>query len=232
MAGKTPRARRAAPTTPLALVAPTLYTHTPHPHIPRNANERRQAEQAAKVAAGGVSGFNERIAIKLSDAVSTMWTAYAFTALALITIFAVLGWFGVLSPLVAAVGEAVSQTFIQLVFLPILALVSRVQSRQGEIQADEQYHTSLRNSHDIEQVARHQDAQDAVLIELRDLMRQYLAPTVPATPTSPPMAAMAAVTALASTPTTPPSTASNPSRRGSKLPRAAVVRSSLTSPTA
>ncbi len=197
----------------------TLYTHEPHAHTPRNANERHREERQTRIAAGGIRGFNERLAIRLSGAVSTMWTAYLFTVLALVTIFAVLGWFGVLSPLVAAVGEAVSQTFIQLVFLPILALVSSVQSRQSEIQADEQYHTSLRNLHDIEQVARHLDAQDAALIELRDRLRLMSpAATLGSSSTSTPGAPPAPLA-----PTTPSVAPSRPKR-----PRS----SASTSPTA
>lgn len=195
----------------------TLYRHQPHPHIPRaprNPNERHAEERQARVAAGGINGFNERVAIKLSGWVSTMWMAYAFAMLAVITIWAVIGGFGAVSPQVAAVGEAISQTFIQLVFLPILALVSRVQSRQGEIQADEQYHTSLRNQHDIGQVARHMDAQDREALAQRALLERLAACLLPpgdsdsATPADTATAAtyaarLAAVIAAAATQATP-----------------------------
>jgi len=132
-----------------------LFHHEPHQHQPRNVNEVQAAER---------QGFNDTIAIFLTKSVGTMWMAYAFAILAVITIFAVLGLFGVVSPLVAAIGGALSQTFIQLVLLPVIMVGQNVLGRKAELQSDEQFRTTMSSYHDIEQIMQHLSEQDAELL--------------------------------------------------------------------
>lgn len=103
--------------------------HAPHPHIPRNSNRLHEAELA-------VAGINMHIAVALTRGVGTMWTAYSFAVLAIIGLFAILGE---LSPIVVLLVAWTSQTFLQLVFLPILAVGQNVLGRKAEIEADEEY---------------------------------------------------------------------------------------------
>src|SRR5713226_4813887 len=133
-----------------------LFEQTIHPHVPRNVNLVYKAEQAA-------AGFNTRFAVGLTQRVGTMWTAYTFAVLAIIGLLAILG---VLTPLVALLVSWVSQTFIQLVLLPIIMVGQNVLGRKTELQADEQFHTTMSTYHDIEQVMNHLSAQDAELVHL------------------------------------------------------------------
>ena len=133
-----------------------LFHHEPHQHQPRNVNLLHQAEQAT-------SGFNTRIAVALTKSVGTVWTAYAFAVLAIIGLFAILG---LLSPIVALLVAWISQTFIQLVLLPIIMVGQNVLGRKTELQADEQFRTTMSTYHDIEQVMNHLSAQDAELVIL------------------------------------------------------------------
>ena len=133
----------------------SLFQHNPFPHKPRNANERHKEELAA-------AGLNTRIAVGLTKSVGTMWTAYSFAVLAIIGLLAILG---VLSPNVALLVAWASQTFIQLVMLPIIMVGQNVLGRKSELQADEAFNTTMKTYHDIEEIMQHLSAQDAELLK-------------------------------------------------------------------
>lgn len=133
-----------------------LFAHKPHPHKPTNANVLHKTEQE-------IAGFNQRLAVNLTRIVGTVWTAYAFAGLACIGLLAILG---VLGPLVALLVAWVSQTFLQLVFLPILSVGQGVLARKQELQADAQFADVEKIYHDIEQIMHHLDAQDTELVHL------------------------------------------------------------------
>src|SRR5260370_41181032 len=108
----------------------TMRKETPMtPHTPRNVNR----VQAAEIAAAGV---NTQLAVWLTEHVGTMWTAYAFAVLAIIGLFAILG---LLSPIIALLIAWISQTFLQLVLLPVIMVGQNVLGRNAELQADESF---------------------------------------------------------------------------------------------
>lgn len=131
-----------------------LFHHEPHQYQPRNVNRLHEAEQAT-------AGINTRLAVALTKGVGTMWTAYTFVVLAVIGLFAILG---LLSPIVALLVAWTSQTFLQLVFLPIIMVGQNVLGRKQELQADEQFRTTMSTYHDIEEILKHLSAQDAELL--------------------------------------------------------------------
>ena len=141
-----------------------LFERTSHLYAPRNVNALHKAELAA-------AGFNTRFAVALTQRVGTMWTAYTFAVLAIIGLFAILG---VLTPLAAALVAWVSQTFIQLVLLPIIMVGQNVLGRKSELQADEQFNTTQKSYHDIEQMMLHLCAQDAELLRHAKLLEHLL----------------------------------------------------------
>ena len=129
--------------------------HNPFPHKPRNVNVLHKAELEA-------SGVNTRIAVGLTKSVGTMWTAYSFAVLAIIGLLAILGW---LPPLVALLVVWASQTFIQLVMLPILSVGQNVLGRHAELMAEEQFNTTMNTYHHIEEIMQHLSDQDAELLK-------------------------------------------------------------------
>jgi len=130
--------------------------YTPHPHQPRNVNKLHKEEQAA-------AGINARIAVGLTKRVGTMWTAYSFSVLAIIGLFAILG---LLTPIVALLVAWLSQTFIQLVLLPIIMVGQNVLGRHAELLAEEQYNTTKKTYADIESIMKHLDDQDALILKI------------------------------------------------------------------
>lgn len=132
----------------------SIYTHFPHPHKLKNANDVHAATQ---------TGLNARIAVTLTRVVGSMPTAYTFVVLALCGLLAILG---VLSPIVALLVAWLSQTFIQLVLLPVIMVGQNVLSKHQEAQADEMFATSQHSFSDIEQIMEHLDAQDGKILEI------------------------------------------------------------------
>ena len=141
-----------------------LFHHEPHQHQPRNANALHNAERAAE-------GFNTKIAIALTNKVGTMWTAYIFTLLAIIGLFAILG---LLNPIVVLLVAWTSQTLIQLVLLPVIMVGQNVLGRKAEIQSDEQFRTTMSTYHDIEQIMQHLSAQDSELLRHARMIEHLL----------------------------------------------------------
>ncbi len=142
----------------------TLFKHKVHPHTPTNVNETHKAEQAT-------AGFNERLAVKLTKATSTMLCAYFFVCLALLGFPALSAWLG---PMVAIYVVWFSQTFLQLVFLPVLSVGQGVLGHHAELMADEQFKTTQRTYHDIEQVMHHLDAQDTAILAQTELITKLI----------------------------------------------------------
>ena len=80
-----------------------------------------------------VSNFNTKLAAKITSAVSTMWCAYIFAALALISL-----------PTAISGGTAtliswIAQTFLQLVLLSVIMVGQKVAARASDKQAVQTY---------------------------------------------------------------------------------------------
>src|SRR5579859_6517994 len=91
-----------------SFVQNVIYWHPHHPHQPTDVNALHRAT---------LKGINEQVAVFLTRTVGSMWMAYAFVLIAIIGLFSILG---VLSPTIALLVAWASQTFIQLVLLPVI----------------------------------------------------------------------------------------------------------------
>lgn len=129
-----------------------IYEHIKHWHKPRNANHAMAEEQ-------GNAGVNQRIAVAITRGMGTMFCAYIFAALALA------GFPGFPATIQQYV-QWLSQTFIQLTALSILAVGQSVIGKHAEIQADEAFSTTLHTFHDMEQVMEHLNKQDEAILEI------------------------------------------------------------------
>ena len=133
---------------------PKIFTHVPHPHI-----ERRHAQRAPKVAdqlAGGgpVTRFNTFLALKITAGVGTMWCAYAFAALALVSLPTALH---------AGVSPTVTwtaQTFLQLVLLSIIIVGQNIQAGAADARAQATYEDADAVLHTALEIQEHMEAQD------------------------------------------------------------------------
>ena len=102
--------------------------HQPHLHIPHPHLARRKAE-GVPLTAGEHFGFNGRLAVIITKSVGSMWCAYIFAAIALISLpdaihqgtVAVVSW--------------ISQTFLQLVLLSVIMVGQQVLAKASDKQA-------------------------------------------------------------------------------------------------
>ena len=139
----------------------SLYEHVPHPHQPHNVNCLIEAEHA-------VAGFNDRLAVWITQGLGSMACAYLFALLALIGFP---GWHSTPQQYV----QWVSQTFIQLTALSVLAVGQSILSRHAELMAEEQYQTTIKSYHDLEQIVAHLKAQDAELLKQTMMLETMVA---------------------------------------------------------
>ena len=85
-----------------------------------------------------VNSFNRRVAQKITSFVSTMWCAYIFAALALISLPA-----AIKSGDVVIIVAWVAQTFLQLVLLSIIMVGQQVSSASVEEMLKETHEASI-----------------------------------------------------------------------------------------
>jgi hypothetical protein len=131
-----------------------LFTHVPHPHV-----ERRKARGAARVADqlprdNAVNRFNTFLALKITAGVGTMWCAYAFAALALISLPTAVR--GGIAPTITWI----AQTFLQLVLLSIIIVGQNVQSAAADARAEATYQDADAVLHTALEIQQHMEAQD------------------------------------------------------------------------
>lgn len=97
--------------------------HFPHPHL-----ERRK-QQGPPTIAKEHTGLNGWIAVKITNIVATMWCAYAFAILALISLP------DAIKTGTAALIAWIAQTFLQLVLLSIIMVGQKVAAAASDKQA-------------------------------------------------------------------------------------------------
>jgi hypothetical protein len=101
--------------------------HIPHPHIAL----RKQTD--VPTTAKEHTGFNGWLAVKITNLVATMWCAYAFAILALISLP------DAIKTGTAALIAWIAQTFLQLVLLSIIMVGQKVAAAASDKQALQTY---------------------------------------------------------------------------------------------
>jgi hypothetical protein len=108
-----------------------MEIHKPHIHVPHPHLELRKLMWLKHKE--GEQDFNSRLAVKITNIVGTMWCAYAFACLALISLPAayqagtatLVAWF--------------AQTFLQLVLLSIIMVGQKVAAEKSDKQLEQTY---------------------------------------------------------------------------------------------
>ena len=148
--------------------------HLPHMHVPHIPHPHLEARKEMFLRAKeGADGFNSKLAVKITNVVGTMWCAYAFAALALISF-----------PAAIRAGTATlvawfAQTFLQLVLLSIIMVGQKVASAKSDMQLDQTYRDAealLEINDDMHKLVKQNvkltEQIDAVLRQNTDLTEQ------------------------------------------------------------
>jgi hypothetical protein len=132
-----------------------LFHHMPHPHI-----ATRHQHKAAKTSDERV-GINGKIGVFITTVVGTMWAAYLFTILAVVSLP------GALSSHDSVIIVAwIAQTFLQLVLLPVIIVGQNVQSKAADKRSEQTYSDAEAILHECLQLQEHLKAQDDALSDL------------------------------------------------------------------
>jgi hypothetical protein len=148
-----------------------IFKYIPHPRIAarKEAGPPKVADVVRPVAsAPWYARFNAALAVKITTAVGTMWCAYAFAALAFVSL-----------PAAIRSGDAVtlvswiSQTFLQLVLLSIIIVGQNVLAAAADKRSEATYEDADAVLHTSLAIQKHLEAQDAeiekILTELHQL---------------------------------------------------------------
>ena len=135
-----------------------VFTPTLHPRI-----EQRKRQGPVKVRDvmkrnSPLTRFNTWLAIKVTNGVGTMWCAYAFGALALVSLPAALA-----SGNLIVIVSWISQTFLQLVLLSIIIVGQNVLAAASDKRAEATYEDADAVLHTALQIQDHLLAQDGEL---------------------------------------------------------------------
>ncbi|HEY4351846.1 MAG TPA: hypothetical protein VGN31_11500 [Paraburkholderia sp.] len=143
-----------------------VFHHVPHPRIAARKEHGPSKRRDLLPNANAFQRFNSFLAVKITNAVGTMWCAYIFAGLALVSLpEAIRGGTGTLVAWTA-------QTFLQLVLLSIIIVGQKVDGAASDKRALDTYNDAEAVLHEAQQIQDHLAAQDKVLTELIDRLHR------------------------------------------------------------
>jgi hypothetical protein len=105
-----------------------------------------------------IARFNTTLSVKITKVVGTMWCAYAFAVLALISLPS-----AIRSGNPVTLVSWISQTFLQLVLLSIIIVGQNVLGQAADMRAEATYEDADAVLHTSLEIQRHLEAQDAAI---------------------------------------------------------------------
>jgi len=139
--------------------------YQPKPVVHKRLQERAahgpvRVEDQHRVS-GFLGRFNKRVGVFITVVVGTMWCAYLFTVLALVSL-----------PSAIKTGDRIvivawiAQTFLQLVLLPIIIVGQNVQAQAADKRAEQTYKDAEAVLREALEIQHHLSAQDKILEQL------------------------------------------------------------------
>ncbi|MDQ1552371.1 MAG: hypothetical protein QOD50_1793 [Actinomycetota bacterium] len=107
--------------------------------------------------------FNSRLGLAITTTVGTMWAAYAFFLLTLVSLPA-----AIMSGSPIIIVGWIAQTFLQLVLLPIIIVGQNIQATASDARAAATYKDATAILAEAKQIQMHLAAQDAATSALLD----------------------------------------------------------------
>lgn len=141
-----------------------IFDYVPHPHIAKRQVTGPPTTTAARQnlhGPGRLARFNAKIGLKITVIVGTMWCAYLFTLVALVS-----------APSAFTSGEPlivvawIAQTFLQLVLLPIIIVGQNVQAAAADARSQATYEDAAAVLEEAKQIQAHLAAQDAQILKI------------------------------------------------------------------
>jgi hypothetical protein len=140
-----------------------LYQYIPH-HRTREKLEHLSGpiKTSEQLPTGSPAArFNSWFAVKVTNGVGTMWCAYAFAALAIVSLPA-----AIRSHNAVTIVSWISQTFLQLVLLSVIIVGQNVLAAAADKRSEATYNDADAILHEAVKLQEHLQAQDEVLERL------------------------------------------------------------------
>ena len=145
---------------------PANFKYQQHPH----AEARQEKGPAVSVKHHKTKAklsLNDRIGLRITKSVGTMWMAYVFVGLTLISLPAAIA-----SGNTLVIVAWIAQTFLQLVLLPVIIVGQNIQAASADAMAVATYEDATAVLEEAKQIQLHLAAQDQALDKLiKDLAR-------------------------------------------------------------
>ena len=150
-----------------------------HPHARTLSKLRDPVPRPVKVAeqlphGNAAARFNAWFAVKVTNGVGTMWCAYAFAGLALISLPQAIA-----SHNAVTLVSWVSQTFLQLVLLSVIIVGQNVLAAAADKRSEATYKDADAVLHEAVKLQEHLLAQDVVLTSLAEKLTNVEARIAP-----------------------------------------------------
>ena len=146
-------------------IVSSIFTRIPHPHIAQRKTQAPVRRRDLLPSGNALQRFNSLLAVKITTAVGTMWCAYLFALLAMVSLpEAIHGGTAMLISWIA-------QTFLQLVLLSIIIVGQKVDGAAADKRASDTYNDAEAVLHEALQIQQHLAAQDKVLTDLCEQIR-------------------------------------------------------------
>ena len=130
------------------------FEYQQHPH----ATTRKEVGPVIAGKHGQTLGLNNRIGLRITKSVGTMWAAYVFAALSLVSLPAAIA-----SGNELVIVAWIAQTFLQLVLLPVIIVGQNIQAAAADARAIATYEDATAILEEAKQIQHHLEAQDQTL---------------------------------------------------------------------
>ena len=142
------------------------YTYSQHPRV---AERKKQGPVTvhrvapAPVRESKIQRFNNRIGLAVTKRIGSMWAAYAFFGLSVISLPAAIATGNLI-----VIVSWIAQTFLQLVLLPVIIVGQNIQAKASDARAIATYDDAGAILEEAKQIQSHLGAQDQALADLID----------------------------------------------------------------
>jgi hypothetical protein len=145
--------------------ASPIYTYIPHR---RTEEKLEHASHPVKVSdqlprGSVIARFNAWFAVKITSGVGTMWCAYAFAAIALVSLPAAIS-----SHSLVVIVSWVSQTFLQLFLLSVVIVGQNLLAAAADQRSEATFSDADAVLHEVVKLQEHLIAQDRLIARLMD----------------------------------------------------------------
>jgi hypothetical protein len=141
------------------------YRNNPHAELrkERGPATRANIHKARAQQESAVHKFNAKLGLAITNRVGTMWAAYLFFGLTLVSLPGAIA-----SRNTIVIVSWIAQTFLQLVLLPIIIVGQNIQAKSADERAIATYNDADAILHDAKEIQEHLNTQDEAIGDLLD----------------------------------------------------------------